>query len=62
MTGDIHEIVNGPRETQSSLTDAERLLLLKLRQAGFDLVRDFLTGADGAPYEHARVIRRKGAA
>lgn len=61
MTGDIHEIVNGPRETQSSLTDAERLLLLKLRQAGYELVRDFLTGADGTPYEHNRVIR-KGAA
>jgi len=58
LAPEIEAIVSGPR-TPGRLNGAELLLILQLRQAGYDLARDFLTGPNGARFEHKRVIRRR---
>ncbi len=66
MNADVNTIVSGPRGPDGKTDNDRRLLLvvLELRQAGYDLARDWLTGPNGARYEHARVVRprRRGAA
>lgn len=61
LAPEVEAIVSGPR-TRGRLNGAELLLILELRRAGLELSREFLTGPNGARFEHKRVIRRRGAA